>query len=102
MTEASAKPRGENCDAAYGHLSPQTRPDTQRAVEDLVRELEGYSIELQRHCAEDWNQCSAVLVQCLSSVSEEQAQGQKGRHPPRSINGNATCRSSNKNYLKPL
>jgi hypothetical protein len=37
-----------------------------RATEDLMRELEGWSVELQRHCPEEWNQCSALLVQCLS------------------------------------
>lgn len=42
-----------------------------RAVEGLMRELEGWSLELQRHCAEDWNQCSALVVQCLQSVSEK-------------------------------
>lgn len=67
---------GENGEEAYGHLSPKTRLDTQRAVEDLMRELEGYSMELQRHCPEDWNQCSAILVQCLSGGSEEQRQEQ--------------------------
>jgi hypothetical protein len=35
-------------------------------MEEFMRELEQWSIEVQRHCAEDWNQCSAVLVRCLS------------------------------------
>jgi len=35
------------------------------AVDGLVHELERWSIELQRHCPEDWNQCSAILVRCL-------------------------------------
>lgn len=34
-------------------------------VEQLMRELEGWSMELQRHCAPDWSQCSSVLVRCL-------------------------------------
>jgi hypothetical protein len=37
-----------------------------RATEDLMRTLEGWSVELQRHCPEEWNQCSALLVQCVS------------------------------------
>jgi hypothetical protein len=41
------------------------------AVDELMHELERWSIELQRHCPEDWNQCSAVLVQCLTEVSRE-------------------------------
>jgi len=36
------------------------------AVEVLMRTVEGWSLELQRHCPEDWNQCSAVLVRCLA------------------------------------
>jgi len=43
-----------------------------RAVEDLMRELERWSLELQRRCPEDWNQCSAVLVQCLTGESQRQ------------------------------
>jgi hypothetical protein len=46
------------------------------AVEDFMRELEQWSIEVQRHCAEDWNQCAAVLVRCLSL----QVRSQKQRH----------------------
>lgn len=40
------------------------------AVEDLMHDLESWSIELQRHCPEDWNQCSAILVQCLTQGKE--------------------------------
>jgi len=36
------------------------------AVEALMKRVEGWSLELQRHCPEDWNQCSAVLVRCLA------------------------------------
>jgi hypothetical protein len=35
-------------------------------VKEFMRELERWSVEVQRHCPEDWNQCSAVMVQCLS------------------------------------
>jgi len=41
----------------------------QQAVEELMRELERWSIKLQRHCPEDWNQCSAIIVQCLTGTS---------------------------------
>mmetsp|Transcript_13506 Transcript_13506/g.36433 ORF Transcript_13506/g.36433 Transcript_13506/m.36433 type:complete len:509 (+) Transcript_13506:124-1650(+) len=41
-------------------------PATQTAVQDLMREVEWWSLELQRHCPEDWNQWSAVIVQCLN------------------------------------
>lgn len=44
----------------------------QKALEDLMRELERWSLELQRHCPEDWNQCCAVLVQCIQGGSQRQ------------------------------
>mmetsp|Transcript_34162 Transcript_34162/g.79400 ORF Transcript_34162/g.79400 Transcript_34162/m.79400 type:complete len:526 (-) Transcript_34162:120-1697(-) len=46
-----------------------------QAVEDLMRNLERWSLELQRRCPEDWNQCSAVLVQCLTGESQRQPAG---------------------------
>jgi len=45
---------------------------TQKVVEDLMREVERWSLELQRHCPEDWNQFSAVLVQCLTGGSPKE------------------------------
>jgi hypothetical protein len=48
-------------------------PEAEAAIEDLMRRLEGWSMELQRHCPEDWNQCSAILVQCLTRGGERQA-----------------------------
>lgn len=54
------------------HLSGDRREETRAAVEDLMHQLEPWSIELQRHCPEDWNQCSAVLVQCLTRGTKEQ------------------------------
>lgn len=47
----------------YDASNLQSEPE--KAVEILMKELERWSLELQRHCPEDWNQCSAVLVQCL-------------------------------------
>lgn len=38
-------------------------------LEALMRGIEKWSLELQRHCAEDWNQCSSVLVQCFNGGS---------------------------------
>lgn len=51
---------------AYGSIAPNLQDGARKAVEDLMHELERWSIELQRHCPEDWNQCSAILVQCLT------------------------------------
>lgn len=53
-------------------LVPGLHDAAQKAVEDLMRDLERWSLELQRHCPEDWNQCSAVLVQCLTGGSQKQ------------------------------
>jgi len=36
------------------------------AVDDLMHELESWSMELQRHSPEDWNECVNVLVQCMA------------------------------------
>merc|ERR1719158_2666419 len=41
------------------------------AVDDLLLSIEKWSLELQRHCPEDWNQCSAVLVHCLMGGSDK-------------------------------
>jgi len=35
-------------------------------IENFMLELERWSMELQRKCPEDWNQCSSVLIQCLT------------------------------------
>jgi len=50
----------------YECFSPGRRRQAQASVEDLMHELERWSIELQRYCPEDWNQCSAILIQCLT------------------------------------
>jgi hypothetical protein len=33
---------------------------------EFVKELEVWSMELQRHCPQDWNLCSSLLVRCLT------------------------------------
>merc|ERR1719416_20295 len=37
----------------------QVSPEHRASVADLLRAVERWSLELQRHCPEDWNQCSA-------------------------------------------
>lgn len=49
----------------YGGLS-SSRPQAEAIVEELVNKMEAWSMELQRHCAEDWNQFAGILIQCLS------------------------------------
>eukprot|EP00928_Gymnodinium_smaydae_P082683 TRINITY_DN65990_c0_g1_i1.p1 TRINITY_DN65990_c0_g1~~TRINITY_DN65990_c0_g1_i1.p1 ORF type:complete len:541 (+),score=120.89 TRINITY_DN65990_c0_g1_i1:98-1720(+) len=56
----------------YGVLPRGLRDFAMRPIEDLVKDLEKHSIELQRHCPEDWNQCSAILLQCLAGGSNVQ------------------------------
>jgi len=46
------------------------------ATEELMHDLEAYSMELQRHCAEDWNQCAAVLVQQLTECERKNRRSQ--------------------------
>jgi hypothetical protein len=58
---------------------PPAHVDYARAqVEGLMHELEAWSIELQRHCPEDWNQYSAVLVHCLRTEAEKERKGPFG------------------------
>jgi len=57
---------GHGEDDLYGSFLPGLQSQVQASVEDLMHELERWSIELQRHCPEDWNQCSAILIQCLT------------------------------------
>jgi len=63
-------------DEAYSHLAPGQGEEARAATEELMRELERWSIELQRHCPEDWNQCSAILVQCLGGGAQRHKQSQ--------------------------
>jgi len=56
----------------YGFFAPEARDPARSAVESLMRGLEFWSLDLQRHCPEDWNQFSAVLVECLSGGSQKQ------------------------------
>jgi hypothetical protein len=40
-------------------------PDSPPEVSELVKVLEPWSMELQRHCPQDWNQYSGLLARCL-------------------------------------
>lgn len=57
---------------AFRDLVQASKPDAHAEAEDLMMELEKWSIELQRHCPEDWNQCSAILLQCLAGGNQKQ------------------------------
>jgi NAD(P)-dependent dehydrogenase (short-subunit alcohol dehydrogenase family) len=57
--------KGSSCTADFDGLVSESVAAAQAATEGLMRDLEKYSMELQRHCADDWNQTSAILLQCL-------------------------------------
>jgi hypothetical protein len=61
----------------YSGVVPNSRSKAMReAVELLMLELERWSMELQRHSPEDWNQCSALLVRCLMGNGTERTAGE--------------------------
>lgn len=43
---------------------------SQAATEELMRHLEGRSMELQRHVPEDWNRCCSVLLECVAAAAQ--------------------------------
>eukprot|EP00928_Gymnodinium_smaydae_P011212 TRINITY_DN14164_c0_g1_i3.p1 TRINITY_DN14164_c0_g1~~TRINITY_DN14164_c0_g1_i3.p1 ORF type:complete len:552 (+),score=137.66 TRINITY_DN14164_c0_g1_i3:31-1686(+) len=49
----------------YGRLASSQRDSASAAVEEFMNELERWSIELQRHCPEEWNHCSAIILRCV-------------------------------------
>jgi len=63
---------------AYAAIHDAHVEEAKAQVEDLMHELEAWSIELQRHCPEDWNQYSAVLVHCLRTEAEKERKGPFG------------------------
>jgi hypothetical protein len=69
---------GDNSDESFASVPHAYRANVQAQVESLMHELEGWSMELQRHCPEDWNQYSAVLVHCLTSGGDKERQGPFG------------------------
>lgn len=55
-------------------------------VEAFVHELERWSMELQRHGPEEWCQCSAVIVRCLSPDTAPRSPA-----TPQGTGGNPFC-----------
>jgi len=41
----------------------------EEAADDFLRELEPWSMELQRHHPDEWNQCCSIVMQCLALES---------------------------------
>jgi NAD(P)-dependent dehydrogenase (short-subunit alcohol dehydrogenase family) len=57
--------KGSSSAADFDGIAGERVSGAQAAIEGLMRDMEKYSMELQRHCADDWNQTSAILLQCL-------------------------------------
>jgi hypothetical protein len=57
----------------YACLAPEQRQAAAAVVEGFMNELEGWSMELQRHNPEDWNECVDLLVQCLKGDRQAKA-----------------------------
>lgn len=72
--------RGEADDShpAYASMPDGRAIEAKAGIEGFVLELEAWSMELQRHCPDDWNQYSAILVQCLTMTAEKKRAGPFG------------------------
>ena len=57
---------GEARQDTYDGLEPSMQEAAGNAVEEFMRELEIWSMTLQRHCPKDWNRCSAILLHSFS------------------------------------
>lgn len=68
----------EETNGIYFRILPANVDNAKAHVEGLMHELEAWSIELQRHCPEDWNQYSAILVHCLRTEAEKERKGPFG------------------------
>jgi len=68
----------DEANALYGAIPGVHVEEAKAVVEELMHELEKWSMELQRHCPEDWNQYSAVLVHCLRTEAEKERKGPFG------------------------
>eukprot|EP00930_Biecheleria_cincta_P076559 TRINITY_DN6376_c0_g2_i1.p1 TRINITY_DN6376_c0_g2~~TRINITY_DN6376_c0_g2_i1.p1 ORF type:complete len:642 (+),score=120.19 TRINITY_DN6376_c0_g2_i1:138-2063(+) len=44
--------------------------DTDKEVDRFMLQLEGFSMELQRHHPGDWNRCCSILMRCIAAASE--------------------------------
>jgi len=51
--------------APYSAFSSDAQAATRPAVEGFMRDLEFCSVDLQRHCPQDWNQFCSVMVDSL-------------------------------------
>jgi len=66
---------GDTALEGWGPLEESDKQAAVQALETFFHKLEAWSVDLQRHCPEDWNQCCAVLVQCLNGTSKRRDAG---------------------------
>jgi len=60
-----------NRDDVYGTLPANSRVQTEAEVESFMNTMEGWSMEVQRHCAEDWNMFMSIILKCLSGKDSQ-------------------------------
>lgn len=63
---------GESCGGSAADLATmkQHAAPAAAALEEFMHDLEAWSMELQRHSPEDWNECVNVLVRCSFCCGE--------------------------------
>jgi len=63
---------GEEADVMrHACLGGAALAESRKTIAELLHSVERWSLELQRHCPEDWNQCSAILVHCLTGGTQK-------------------------------
>jgi hypothetical protein len=72
IRRAVVGPGASAAEDLYSGLPPQQCDAAGAIVESFMNELERWSMELQRHNPEDWNECVDLLVQCLKEDRREQ------------------------------
>lgn len=71
LVKRAVNGQSNNEDNCSSLLLPH-REQAVAALEELMHELEGPVLETQRHCPEDWNQCSSILSLCLGGQTRRQ------------------------------
>jgi hypothetical protein len=56
----------------FSFIVAANREEASKATDAFMRDMECWSMELQRHCPEEWNQCTSILLQCLEGTSKSQ------------------------------
>jgi len=65
-----------NCGALYSALNSSMHA-ARPAIEGFMRDLEFWSVHLQRHCPEDWNQFCSVIVDSLACEDQRKVRTER-------------------------